>query len=189
MVAIRHGAYSQDNGILLASSRDLSCNVDKDDVSTMDQNRCPNPRWRNSSTHFSLNPFTVRKDTIIVPSGGYVVIQFRSDNPGFWFLHCHMDVHLHEGLALIMRESIDKMTTAPEGMSVCGSFLLDVELFNSMITNGQRSIMLGNNIMIYFLIIISYFCMSILTLNLRFFAILIKFFFLCLNFFNFHDNN
>ena len=139
VVAIGHGTYSQDDGILLASSRDLSCSGDMDDSSTMDQNRCPNPRWRNSSTHFSLDQFTVRKDTIIVPSGGYVVIQFRSDNPGFWFLHCHMDVHLHEGLALIMREAIDEMTRAPEGMSMCGSFTWDVKSFDAIVTGGQRS--------------------------------------------------
>ena len=29
-----------------------------------------------------------RKDTVIVPFGGYTVIRFIVDNPGWWFLHC-----------------------------------------------------------------------------------------------------
>ena len=36
------------------------------------------------------------------------------------------------------------MFEAPEGMRKCGSFLPDVELFNSLIIDGQRSIMLAN---------------------------------------------
>ncbi|KAF8511284.1 laccase [Hysterangium stoloniferum] len=33
-----------------------------------------------------------------------VVIRFRTDNPGPWFLHCHKDWHLEAGLAVVFAE-------------------------------------------------------------------------------------
>lgn len=41
----------------------------------------------------------VRKDTILVPSFGYVWVTFMADNPGLWLLHCHMMVHQAGGMA------------------------------------------------------------------------------------------
>ncbi|PIK43384.1 laccase-type phenoloxidase [Apostichopus japonicus] len=35
----------------------------------------------------------VRKDTFCVSHRSYMIIQFRADNPGWWFLHCHLDFH------------------------------------------------------------------------------------------------
>ena len=34
-----------------------------------------------------------RRDTVIIPGGGHVVIRFRADNPGVWLLHCHIEWH------------------------------------------------------------------------------------------------
>lgn len=31
----------------------------------------------------------LHKDTILIPNPGYVRLQFRADNPGFWIGHCH----------------------------------------------------------------------------------------------------
>jgi iron transport multicopper oxidase len=33
-----------------------------------------------------------------------VTIRFVADNPGPWFLHCHIDWHLNAGLALVFAE-------------------------------------------------------------------------------------
>ncbi|XP_038052309.1 laccase-like [Patiria miniata] len=33
------------------------------------------------------------KDTVPVPDGGYVVIRFLADNPGWWLFHCHVEIH------------------------------------------------------------------------------------------------
>ncbi|PWA88972.1 laccase 7 [Artemisia annua] len=38
------------------------------------------------------------RNTLGVPVGGWAVIRFRANNPGVWFLHCHLDVHLPWGL-------------------------------------------------------------------------------------------
>ncbi|KAK9124367.1 hypothetical protein Sjap_013969 [Stephania japonica] len=40
------------------------------------------------------------RNTIAVPDGGWAVIRFRANNPGVWFVHCHLDVHLPWGLAM-----------------------------------------------------------------------------------------
>ncbi|KDP24517.1 hypothetical protein JCGZ_25081 [Jatropha curcas] len=52
----------------------------------------------NSPKKFNLvNP--QERNTIGVPVGGWAVIRFRANNPGVWFMHCHLDVHLPWGLA------------------------------------------------------------------------------------------
>ena len=43
-----------------------------------------------------------RRDTVTVPSGGYVAVAFRPDNPGVWLVHCHISWHASAGLALQM---------------------------------------------------------------------------------------
>ncbi|XP_010543228.1 PREDICTED: laccase-10 [Tarenaya hassleriana] len=42
----------------------------------------------------------VERNTVSVPSGGWVAIRFRADNPGVWFLHCHLEVHTSWGLKM-----------------------------------------------------------------------------------------
>ncbi|KAK9279569.1 hypothetical protein L1049_013248 [Liquidambar formosana] len=42
----------------------------------------------------------VERNTIAVPSGGWSAIRFRADNPGVWFLHCHLEVHTTWGLKM-----------------------------------------------------------------------------------------
>ncbi|KAG1337856.1 laccase-17 [Cocos nucifera] len=42
----------------------------------------------------------IERNTAGVPSGGWVAIRFRADNPGVWLMHCHFDVHLSWGLTM-----------------------------------------------------------------------------------------
>ncbi|KAG5566984.1 hypothetical protein RHGRI_002522 [Rhododendron griersonianum] len=42
----------------------------------------------------------VERNTIGVPSGGWAAIRFRADNPGVWFMHCHLEVHTTWGLKM-----------------------------------------------------------------------------------------
>ncbi|CAG8948828.1 hypothetical protein HYFRA_00001951 [Hymenoscyphus fraxineus] len=46
----------------------------------------------------TANP--VRKDTVFVPSMGYVVLRVKVDNPGLWFFHCHVLWHQDVGMAM-----------------------------------------------------------------------------------------
>lgn len=41
----------------------------------------------------------VRRDTVVVPRHGHVVLRFVADSPGMWFFHCHMLVHMGTGMA------------------------------------------------------------------------------------------
>ncbi|XP_074575671.1 laccase-7-like [Curcuma longa] len=40
------------------------------------------------------------RNTIGVPVGGWAVIRFVANNPGMWFMHCHLDSHLPLGLSM-----------------------------------------------------------------------------------------
>ncbi|EPS61127.1 laccase 3, partial [Genlisea aurea] len=42
----------------------------------------------------------VERNTVSVPTGGWTAIRFRADNPGIWFLHCHLEVHTTWGLKM-----------------------------------------------------------------------------------------
>ncbi|VDI57558.1 Hypothetical predicted protein, partial [Mytilus galloprovincialis] len=70
---------------------------------------CNDAKWRNESwsegKHPDLNwKDPPQKDTIIVPTGSYVIIRFKADNPGVWFLHCHIDLHNTNGMGMIINE-------------------------------------------------------------------------------------
>ena len=61
---------------------------------------CHNVRWRNGRHRYDMNTTTttnILKDTVNVPTGGYVVVRFRSDNVGRWLLHCHVGFDLKDG--------------------------------------------------------------------------------------------
>ncbi|KAK1365486.1 Laccase [Heracleum sosnowskyi] len=42
----------------------------------------------------------VERNTVSVPSGGWTAIRFLADNPGVWFMHCHLEVHTTWGLKM-----------------------------------------------------------------------------------------
>jgi len=45
-----------------------------------------------------VNP--CRRDVVMLPANGYVIIAFKTDNPGTWLMHCHIAWHTSSGLAL-----------------------------------------------------------------------------------------
>ncbi|WJZ88817.1 hypothetical protein VitviT2T_008084 [Vitis vinifera] len=42
----------------------------------------------------------IERNTVGVPSGGWVAIRFLADNPGVWFMHCHLEIHTSWGLKM-----------------------------------------------------------------------------------------
>lgn len=64
----------------------------------------------NNHTAFPASP--IRRDTIVVPPMGYVVLRFVADNPGVWIFHCHIDWHLSSGLAMLFIEAPDLLASA-----------------------------------------------------------------------------
>ncbi|GKE23711.1 putative laccase, partial [Tanacetum coccineum] len=38
--------------------------------------------------------------TIAVPQNGWTAIRFKADNPGVWFMHCHLERHVSWGMGM-----------------------------------------------------------------------------------------
>ena len=125
VVKIGFGEYDE-NGKLTRSSTDTECTGNF---------TCVNGNWRE-------NPFQglegkipddkPLKDTVLLPAGGYVVVYIKSDNPGFWFLHCHIEVHQLEGMSVVINEAFDQRNPPPEGMRQCGNFTWSIDDFKAI---------------------------------------------------------
>ena len=130
VVAIGYGSYNESNGFLVSRNEDIQCG----------DSLCSSPRWSDGELPtFSASDKVVLKDTIIVPAGGYVVIQFRSDNPGFWFLHCHIVPDLIEGMAVVVNEVEKSHNPPPDGFNTCGNFNISQETFYEKISFNPAS--------------------------------------------------
>jgi hypothetical protein len=46
-----------------------------------------------------------RRDVVLLPDSGYVVIAFKADNPGTWLIHCHIAFHIAGGLGFQIMEN------------------------------------------------------------------------------------
>ena len=75
-----------------------------------------NAKWPPANGFFPklINP--PRRDVVLLPSNGYVVIAFKADNPGAWLMHCHIARHAGNGLALqILERQSDARKLWPPG--------------------------------------------------------------------------
>ena len=62
------------------------------------------------STNLNLNfGNPPRRDVVLLPANGFVVIAFKSDNPGSWLIHCHIAWHASSGLAMQILEQQDAL--------------------------------------------------------------------------------
>ncbi|XP_011087840.1 laccase-14 [Sesamum indicum] len=43
-----------------------------------------------------------QETTVGIPNNGWVAIRFRADNPGVWFMHCHLERHQSWGMSTII---------------------------------------------------------------------------------------
>lgn len=69
------------------------------------------------------------KDTIQVPSSGMTRIRFKATNPGFWFMHCHIDWHMTIGMGLVIQVGdIDEMTPTPDNFPMCHDYAPDIDV-------------------------------------------------------------
>ncbi|KAJ8670519.1 hypothetical protein QAD02_001778 [Eretmocerus hayati] len=77
---------------------------------------------RQGRIHRNLNRAPL-KDTMKVPQGGYTIVRFYANNPGYWFFHCHFEQHNNNGMALIFKigEHSD-FPPVPENFPKCGNY-------------------------------------------------------------------
>ena len=134
VVHIEHGRY--ENGVLTSLSEHIDCG----------DSRCTNPKWNGSVPDFSkyisdsgkLMDTAIRKDTIVVPAGGYVVIAVPLNNPGYWLLHCHTEPHLFKGMGVVIQEyPEDQHPPPPYGINKIGHFWGEEEQEQAATSEGR----------------------------------------------------
>ena len=54
-----------------------------------------------------------------------MVVRFLTDNPGVWFLHCHIDLHNTNGMGMLINEAKQRHPRTPTGFPVCNSYFND----------------------------------------------------------------
>ena len=130
VVKIGYPSYSTSDSSLLkrkyyGQNEDVTCRKIPDDnthnstcewfITVDDKNgqRVQEVMWANNTNPNFESKAYAAKDTVIVPFGGYVVIRFIADNPGWWFFHCHIEIHQLEGMAALIQE-LDPQSTTPE---------------------------------------------------------------------------
>ncbi|XP_071714837.1 laccase-4-like [Rutidosis leptorrhynchoides] len=66
----------------------------------------------------------VQRNTVSVPAGGWVAIRFTANNPGVWFMHCHLEVHTSWGLTMAWivmdgKKPNEKLPPPPSDLPKC----------------------------------------------------------------------
>ncbi|CAF1067104.1 unnamed protein product [Adineta ricciae] len=98
----------------------VTCNRTRREVHTFDYDTILPPLN-------STPPVLSSGDSFTVPRDSYVVFRFTANNPGPWFLHCHMEWHIWPGMALVF--SVERngrykgLVYSPpaESFTVCGT--------------------------------------------------------------------
>ena len=70
--------------------------------------------------------------------GGYVVVAFQADNPGYWIMHCHIEEHLIKGMAVIIQEySPGQQLVPPEEINLHGSFEWTIDEYRETLSRSE----------------------------------------------------
>jgi FtsP/CotA-like multicopper oxidase with cupredoxin domain len=86
--------------------------------------------YKRSGTHTgSAGMEVIMKNTILVPAKGYVDVRIFTNNPGFWFIHCHVDLHLLKGMAALIE--VLPQVPPPNDFPTCGNELLPYTIITS----------------------------------------------------------
>ncbi|KAK3395258.1 multicopper oxidase-domain-containing protein [Podospora didyma] len=71
------------------------------DFAILQQTENQNLSYGNLNLKFDNPP---RRDVVLLPRNGFIVIAFKTDNPGSWLMHCHIAKHAAWGLAMQVLE-------------------------------------------------------------------------------------
>lgn len=67
------------------------------------------------------------KDTVTIPDGGYTIIRFVADNPGYWLFHCHIEFHAEIGMALVLKiGEHSEMKRPPKDFPTCSNYMPNI---------------------------------------------------------------
>ncbi|XP_058055830.1 uncharacterized protein LOC131207238 [Anopheles bellator] len=63
------------------------------------------------------------KDTVTIPDGGYTIIRFIANNPGYWLFHCHIEFHAEIGMSLVLKVGDrSEMKPPPANFPTCHDY-------------------------------------------------------------------
>lgn len=80
------------------------------------------------------------KDTITVPDGGYTIVSFVADNPGYWLFHCHIEFHSEVGMAIVFKiGEHEQMRPVPPDFPQCSSYRGDTMGFEANSANSATA--------------------------------------------------
>ncbi|KAL4234706.1 hypothetical protein ACF0H5_006348 [Mactra antiquata] len=123
VVKMGYGQYNSTTGAIGDDNIDVDCRGNP----VRSESFCNDATWSDSSWANGNVPDLEldrppRKDTIIVPTGGYVVVRIKANNPGIWNMHCHIELHNIDGMQMLINESFTNVPAAPKGFPSCHSF-------------------------------------------------------------------
>src|SRR5262249_11547054 len=99
LMKIGYPEYSPENMTVKSMNLDIPC---LDTTKRCVDLRWTDPSWsRGNLPGMEKNPSF--RDTVNLPTGGYVTIRFRASNPGWWYAHCHLMLHHMGGTAFAFR--------------------------------------------------------------------------------------
>ena len=129
VVDVGYGDYDE-NGIYAAASDDIECIVRSNDqacpkyFTTVEEENGElkqEIKWKNETNPVRFNTQNkrlVRKDTLTAPYGGYIVVRFIVDNPGWWSFHCHMQIDQSTGMAAVIKELPNELSSPNDNMCI-----------------------------------------------------------------------
>lgn len=138
ILKIAYPEVDEETGIIVKATPDIRC-AGKD---------CKYPSWAKEEwAGGNIPDLNLRnpplKDTVVVPRMGYVVLRFPLDNPGYWYMHCHMEAHQLEGMTLIIKEGLHSaQKKPPKNFPTCGDFTWSYEEYEEIV-NGPMVAGLG----------------------------------------------
>ncbi|KAL6338702.1 hypothetical protein AAG906_023851 [Vitis piasezkii] len=69
-------------------------------------------------TYNLINP--IMKNTAPIHPYGWTALRFRSDNPGVWAFHCHIESHFYMGMGVVFEEGVERVGKLPSSIMGCG---------------------------------------------------------------------
>ncbi|KZT32315.1 Cupredoxin [Sistotremastrum suecicum HHB10207 ss-3] len=78
-----------------------------------------NPPRRDVSSPVPFIPDNAEAEfQVVAVNSGNVTFRFKTDNPGPWILHCHIDWHLKQGLAVVLAEDPAGVVSGPDSVII-----------------------------------------------------------------------
>lgn len=158
VIKMGFGKYDRQSAKFIEETNDIRC------TGLPTPNLCNKELWKPES--WIRNPNSIPdikllhppiKDTIIVPSGGYVIIRFKASNPGPWFLHSQVNLHTTYGMGMVLYVGNIADSPKPINPLLCWKNNLEISVNQKTeceLLNKPTKILLGVIVLILLVVIL-----------------------------------